>query len=191
VKLALAGDRMLGRGVAERLPCRPLPCLFSDELVAVAAEADLFLLNLECAISARGQRWPDPRKSFFCRAPPVAVDVLRQIGVSCVTLVNNALDFGVDALFDTCDTSTPPVSATPAPVSTSRPARRRRSPAERARASDSSASPIILLPTRRGLTGPVSATRTCATVRRRGSSRPSPASIPTSWSCHPIGVRTW
>jgi poly-gamma-glutamate synthesis protein (capsule biosynthesis protein) len=102
VKLALAGDTMLGRGVAERLTSRPLPRLFSDDLVAVIAEADLFVVNLECAISDRGQRWPDPRKPFFFRTPPIAVDVLRQIGVGGVILANNhALDFGVDALLDT------------------------------------------------------------------------------------------
>ena len=76
--------------------------LFSDEVVAVAHEADLFVLNLECAISDRGAPWPDPAKPFFFRAPPVAVDVLRHLGVRCVSLANNhALDFGAEALLDT------------------------------------------------------------------------------------------
>jgi poly-gamma-glutamate synthesis protein (capsule biosynthesis protein) len=102
VKLALAGDTMLGRGVGERLAEVPPEALFADEVVAVAREADLFVLNLECAISERGDRWPDPRKPFFFRAPPVAVDALVHLGVSCVTLANNhALDYGPDALLDT------------------------------------------------------------------------------------------
>lgn len=102
MKLALAGDTMLGRKVAERLESLPPGGLFADEVVAVAREADLFVVNLECAISDRGQRWPDPRKPFFFRAPPAAVEVLSRLGVGCVTLANNhALDFGAVALLDT------------------------------------------------------------------------------------------
>ena len=100
--LALAGDTMLGRGVAERLVHVPPSQLFADEVVALAYEADFFLLNLECAISDRGERWPDPRKPFFFRAPPIATEALTHLGVDCVTLANNhALDFGVTALLDT------------------------------------------------------------------------------------------
>lgn len=102
MKLALAGDTMLGRKVAERLAEVPPAALFSDDVVAVAREADLFVVNLECAISDRGERWPDPRKPFFFRAPPIATEVLRRLGVGCVTLANNhALDYGPDALADT------------------------------------------------------------------------------------------
>jgi poly-gamma-glutamate capsule biosynthesis protein CapA/YwtB (metallophosphatase superfamily) len=102
MKLALAGDTMLGRKVGDRLASVSPDSLFSDEVVAVAREADLFVLNLECAVSESGERWPDPRKPFFFRAPPVAVEVLAQLGVDCVTLANNhALDFGTEALFDT------------------------------------------------------------------------------------------
>ena len=102
MKVALAGDTMLGRSLAERLAVVPPETLFSDEVVAIAHEADLFLLNLECAISDRGTRWPDPRKPFFFRAPPAATRVLQHLGVDCVTLANNhALDFGIDALRDT------------------------------------------------------------------------------------------
>jgi poly-gamma-glutamate synthesis protein (capsule biosynthesis protein) len=104
VKLALAGDTMLGRKVAERLAEVPPDALFADEVVAAAREADLFVLNLECAISERGERWPDPDKPFFFRAPPVAVEVLSHLGVSSVTMANNhALDYGPDALLDTVD----------------------------------------------------------------------------------------
>jgi poly-gamma-glutamate synthesis protein (capsule biosynthesis protein) len=102
VKLGLAGDTMLGRMVGERLTTESPTSLFTDDVVDVAREADLFVCNLECAISDRGRRWPDPRKPFFFRAPPVAVEVLRHLGVGCVTLANNhALDFGAVALSDT------------------------------------------------------------------------------------------
>jgi len=102
LKLALAGDTMLGRGVAERLRSAPPSALFAPEVVAAASEADLFVLNLECCISTRGERWPDPKKPFFFRAPPEAVQALQTLGVDCVTLANNhALDYGRQALLDT------------------------------------------------------------------------------------------
>jgi poly-gamma-glutamate capsule biosynthesis protein CapA/YwtB (metallophosphatase superfamily) len=102
MRLGLAGDTMLGRGVAAALASTPPDALFAPELVAVAQEADLFVLNLECAISQRGSAWPDPSKPFFFRAPPIAVEALVHLGVDCVTLANNhALDFGPKALLDT------------------------------------------------------------------------------------------
>ena len=104
ITIALAGDTMLGRGVAEALATRPPESLVADEVVAIACEADLFVLNLECCISERGERWPDPAKPFFFRAPPAAVDLLNHLGVDCVTLANNhALDFGPQALLDTLE----------------------------------------------------------------------------------------
>jgi poly-gamma-glutamate capsule biosynthesis protein CapA/YwtB (metallophosphatase superfamily) len=102
VRLALAGDTMLGRKVAERLATDPPTSLVSPSVADACREADLFLLNLECCISDRGERWPDPGKPFFFRAPPQAVGTLTDLGVRCVTLANNhALDFGAEALLDT------------------------------------------------------------------------------------------
>ncbi|MET9413993.1 CapA family protein [Streptomyces klenkii] len=102
MKLALAGDTMLGREVARRLATDPPESLFDDGVVAVAREAEAFVLNLECAVSARGERWRDPFKPFFFRAPPVAVRALQHLGVTCVNLANNhALDYGPEALLDT------------------------------------------------------------------------------------------
>ena len=103
MRLALAGDTMLGRGVAGRLAAAGPSSLFSAEVVARAREADLLVLNLECCISTRGEPWPDPFKPFFFRAPPPqAVEALSLLGTSCVTLANNhALDYGEAALLDT------------------------------------------------------------------------------------------
>jgi poly-gamma-glutamate synthesis protein (capsule biosynthesis protein) len=104
LKLALAGDTMLGRGVARALESDSVSALFAPEVVEAAHEADLFVLNLECCISDRGEPWPDPYKPFFFRAPPAAVEALGLLGVDCVTLANNhALDFGGEALLDTLD----------------------------------------------------------------------------------------
>jgi poly-gamma-glutamate capsule biosynthesis protein CapA/YwtB (metallophosphatase superfamily) len=98
-KLALAGDTMLGRAVAERLMQDPQHVLLSPDVVEVIRDADLFVLNLECCISARGE--PSPGRVFHFRAPPWAAEALARLGVDCVTLANNhALDFGPDALLD-------------------------------------------------------------------------------------------
>ena len=103
MKLALAGDTMLGRGVAQALSSGQR-AVIAPEVVEAAAEADLFVLNLECCISERGARWPSADKPFFFRAPPVAAETLAAAGVDCVTLANNhALDFGRQALLDTFD----------------------------------------------------------------------------------------
>lgn len=104
MKLALAGDTMLGRKVAEAIAVTGPEYLFAEEVVALTRSADLFVLNLECCISEDGRPWADPRKPFFFRAPPAATEVLNRLGVDCVTLANNhALDFGPQALLDTFD----------------------------------------------------------------------------------------
>ena len=99
MRLALAGDTMLGRAVARKLGRRPPKSIVDPELAELTRAADLFVLNLECCISERGDPVP---KVFNFRAPPAAVETLRYLGVGCVTLANNhALDFGPDALLDT------------------------------------------------------------------------------------------
>lgn len=104
LRLALAGDTMLGRGVGAVLAEQPIASVVAPELVEVLHAADLFVLNLECCISERGGRWPDPGKPFFFRAPPVAADLLAYLGVDGVTLANNhALDYGYEALLDTLE----------------------------------------------------------------------------------------
>jgi poly-gamma-glutamate synthesis protein (capsule biosynthesis protein) len=104
VTLALAGDTMLGRGVADVLASARPEALFAPEVVEATHEADLVLVNLECCISTHGAPWPDPAKPFFFRAPPAAAETLSRLGVDCVTLANNhALDFGPEAMLDTLE----------------------------------------------------------------------------------------
>jgi poly-gamma-glutamate capsule biosynthesis protein CapA/YwtB (metallophosphatase superfamily) len=102
MRLALAGDTMLGRKVAGRLREAGPESLFSPEVVEAARDADLMIVNLECCISERGARAPD--RVFHFRAPPVAAEALLHLGVDCVTLANNhALDYGPEALADTLE----------------------------------------------------------------------------------------
>jgi poly-gamma-glutamate capsule biosynthesis protein CapA/YwtB (metallophosphatase superfamily) len=102
--IALGGDVMLGRGVAEALADRPAADAWSPDLRAVFGEADIALVNLECCISAGGEPWDPQRKRFHFRAPRRAVETLTAIGVRAVWLANNhALDYGRQALEDTLD----------------------------------------------------------------------------------------
>jgi poly-gamma-glutamate capsule biosynthesis protein CapA/YwtB (metallophosphatase superfamily) len=102
VTLALAGDTMLGRLVAEAFTRSPITSFVSPAIVATMHAADARIVNLECCISRRGHRWPNRDKPFFFRAPPAAVELLRLLRVDAVTLANNhALDYGTTALADT------------------------------------------------------------------------------------------
>jgi len=104
MRLALAGDTMLGRGVARALAAGPPARLVAPEVAELMRAADLVVVNLECCVSDRGRRWDAPGKPFHFRAPPSAVELLALLGVGCVTLANNhALDYGPEALLDTLD----------------------------------------------------------------------------------------
>ena len=101
LRLLLGGDVMLGRGVAQVLetlgPGYPL-----EALSKLTAGADLFFVNLECALSARQQRFTGATKAFYFRADPEAVRALNAVGVDLVVLANNhVLDADVAGLVDT------------------------------------------------------------------------------------------
>lgn len=64
-------------------------------------QADIFMVNQEFPFSERGTAAAD--KQFTFRLPLSRVPVMNEMGVDIVTLANNhALDFGTDALMDTC-----------------------------------------------------------------------------------------
>jgi poly-gamma-glutamate capsule biosynthesis protein CapA/YwtB (metallophosphatase superfamily) len=101
--VALLGDVMLGRKVAERLAGEPPDKLWSSHLADLCRSCDAVVCNLECCVSERGTRSARIRhKPFFFRAPPAATEALAVAGVSAVSLANNhALDYEVEALADT------------------------------------------------------------------------------------------
>lgn len=102
VTLLFAGDVMLGRQVGESLQQRSPASLWGD-LPQVRQTADLFLVNLECALTHRTERWSDGgSKPFYFRADPRAVDALTAARVGFVSVANNHIgDFGPDGLRDT------------------------------------------------------------------------------------------
>lgn len=65
------------------------------------SSADIFMANQEFPFSSRGSAAPD--KQFTFRLPPSKVSLMNEIGVDIVALANNhSLDYGTDALVDTC-----------------------------------------------------------------------------------------
>jgi len=71
------------------------------DVLPLLQEADLALVNLECAIAESGELFVPPRVFYF-RAHPKAIEVLTLAGVDYVTLANNhALDFQAPALLET------------------------------------------------------------------------------------------
>jgi poly-gamma-glutamate capsule biosynthesis protein CapA/YwtB (metallophosphatase superfamily) len=103
--IALLGDVMLGRKVAERLAREGPATIWSSELADLLRSCDAVVGNLECCVSGRGSRTRRiPGKPFFFRAPPSGVEALAAAGVSAVSLANNhALDYEAAALVDTLD----------------------------------------------------------------------------------------
>src|SRR6266511_1845202 len=80
ITVALAGDTMLGRGVAETLREAPGAALLAPELLELCRSADLFVCNLECCVSSRGSPWAAPGNPFHFRAPPLAAERLAGLG---------------------------------------------------------------------------------------------------------------
>lgn len=99
--LALTGDVMLGRKVAEAIAERPPEHVWGSALPRLRA-AEGLVVNLECVIADGGE--PQPGRTFHFRTPPEAVEVLGTAGVDAVSLANNhVLDFGDEALEETID----------------------------------------------------------------------------------------
>lgn len=77
--------------------------VLGETLRETIGESDIFMANLEFPFSERGTKAVD--KQFTFRVSPSRVSILQEIGPDIVTVANNhALDYGTDALLDTCDT---------------------------------------------------------------------------------------
>ena len=101
IRLVLGGDVMLGRLVKDAI-LRSGPHYPLAPIAGFLRQADLAIVNLECAITASMHRWPGAPKAFYFGAPPQAIEALTEAGIDLVSLANNhVLDFGVEGLFDT------------------------------------------------------------------------------------------
>jgi poly-gamma-glutamate synthesis protein (capsule biosynthesis protein) len=108
-RIGFGGDAMVGRSVDERWAgsesagsSREPAGVWGSTLPALG-DLDGLVLNLECALSTRGERTPD-RGYYFRADPGWAVPALEAAGTAAVSLANNhLLDFGPTALGDTVD----------------------------------------------------------------------------------------
>jgi Bacterial capsule synthesis protein PGA_cap len=100
--IAVAGDVMLGRMVNRIIQAQRPQYVWGD-LLPLLREGDLFLVNLECALTSRTEPWHEGGyKPFHFRAEPSAVDVLRVGGVDFACVANNHIgDFGEQGLLET------------------------------------------------------------------------------------------
>jgi poly-gamma-glutamate synthesis protein (capsule biosynthesis protein) len=104
LRLFLGGDAMLGRMVGACVgrfgADYPL-----GAIAPLMRQADLAIVNLECAITSCTQHWSGAPKAFYFGAPPGAVESLLGAGIKLVSLANNhILDYGVRGLRDTIAT---------------------------------------------------------------------------------------
>lgn len=103
--LAIAGDVMLGRLVNQAIAEQGFAYPWGD-MLPVLKDADLFLINLECALTAVTEPWHDGGycKPFNFRADPSVAATLRIGRVDFAALANNHIgDFGGEGLAETLD----------------------------------------------------------------------------------------
>lgn len=92
---------MLGRLVNDRLKDMQAEDVWGDVLPHLA-QADLRIVNLECALTTHLQLWKRTRKMFHFRADPEAVRVLQVAHIEASSLANNhTLDYEEQGLLDT------------------------------------------------------------------------------------------
>jgi poly-gamma-glutamate capsule biosynthesis protein CapA/YwtB (metallophosphatase superfamily) len=105
ITLALTGDVMLGRLVNEEIARSGFTRPWGD-MLPVLQQADLRLINLECALTSTTERWTgDMFKPFFFRSAPRNVETLKVANIDFACLANNHIgDFGIDGLLETVKT---------------------------------------------------------------------------------------
>ena len=102
--LALTGDVMLGRKVAEVLDDYMRPEEPWGDVRPFLDASDLRIINLECAITDNEQPWTRTPKVFHFRTPPSAIETLRTARIDACSLANNhTLDFEEQGLLDTLE----------------------------------------------------------------------------------------
>ena len=101
MRVVFGGDVMLGRTVSAWIrrfgPQYPL-----RGVARQLRDADLAIVNLECAVTESLQHWKGEPKAFYFGAPLAAVNALSDAGIDLVSLANNhILDYDFQGLSDT------------------------------------------------------------------------------------------
>jgi poly-gamma-glutamate synthesis protein (capsule biosynthesis protein) len=98
VNLEAVGDIMLARTVGDQVQAKGPEIVFAG-VQSVLDSADVLVGNLECALTAGGERQP---KSYPFAAPPKTAQALALAGFDVLSLANNhAMDYGYAGLQDT------------------------------------------------------------------------------------------
>ncbi|HEY5547766.1 MAG TPA: CapA family protein [Gemmatimonadaceae bacterium] len=102
LRIGIAGDVMLGRLVNDVVLERGAGYPWGD-LRPTLQSLDAFLVNLECAITSRVEKWRNGYyRPFHFRADAVALDTLHAGRVDLASIANNHIgDFGPDGLLET------------------------------------------------------------------------------------------
>jgi poly-gamma-glutamate capsule biosynthesis protein CapA/YwtB (metallophosphatase superfamily) len=102
--LALTGDVMLGRKVAEALDYHMRPEEPWGDVRPLLDASDLRIINLECAITDNERPWTRTPKVFHFRTQPSAIETLLTARIDACSLANNhTLDFEEQGLLDTLE----------------------------------------------------------------------------------------
>ncbi|RXT13522.1 CapA family protein [Ammoniphilus sp. CFH 90114] len=100
IVLSFAGDTMMAGRVADIVKQKGRDYPFTDS-APIFQESDLSMLNVETAISTKGDA---KQKEYTFRSDPLMADALKKAGIDIVTVANNhALDYGTEAFLDTLD----------------------------------------------------------------------------------------
>lgn len=100
ITVMLGGDVLIWSGVARTLEKSGNDSVISPALARKFRNADIAMVNLEMAVSLRGE--PMEEKQFTFRGKPDNLSLLKHMGVDAVSVANNhALDYGREAFLDT------------------------------------------------------------------------------------------
>lgn len=101
IKLLFAGDVYLSDHVLNAYnKGGGISGVLDQEYLDHIASADIFMVNQEFPFSSRGTA---ADKTYTFRLPPEKISMFQEMGIDMVTLANNhTLDFGRDALEDSC-----------------------------------------------------------------------------------------
>ncbi|MCL1819880.1 MAG: CapA family protein [Oscillospiraceae bacterium] len=100
ITVMLGGDTLIIGGVKNALVREGYDAVISSALAKKFREADIAMLNLEMAVSDRGEPMED--KEYTFRASPTHLDLLEHMGVNAVSVANNhTMDYGETAFLDT------------------------------------------------------------------------------------------
>lgn len=101
--LIFTGDMLFANSFQLNYDNGGIEHVVSKDLIEELNAADITMVNEEFPFSTRGTQMPDKQYTF--RTDPKYAGALKELGVDVVTIANNhILDYGQDALSDTCQT---------------------------------------------------------------------------------------